>query len=95
MDILTIVTCLIGFLCCIYYAEGQEDFFYQLRMRRTCSEMLNINIQLTDVCKTERYGNGILCMCPSDFCNRTGPIRAGITSYLVSFVTVQFVLFNA
>lgn len=42
----------------------------ELQMRRTCSEMININIHLDNVCRRERNGNGYLCMCNLEFCNK-------------------------
>ena len=38
-------------------------------MHRTCTEEIPLNIMLIHVCKTERNGNGYLCMCPDDLCN--------------------------
>ena len=43
----------------------------QLILHRTCSEELPLNIMLNSVCKTERNGNGYLCMCEDDLCNGT------------------------
>ncbi|KAK3105687.1 hypothetical protein FSP39_003433, partial [Pinctada imbricata] len=42
----------------------------KLYIERTCSALLEMNIMLVhDVCRTESFGNGYLCMCGRHLCN--------------------------
>ena len=47
-------------------------------MIRTCSADLNFYLTLIDgVCRTERSGNGYLCMCGKHLCNAANPLVGG------------------
>ncbi|KAL8561879.1 hypothetical protein ACOMHN_046669 [Nucella lapillus] len=47
----------------------------RLQMIRTCSAELNFHLTMIDgVCRTERNGNGYLCMCGKHLCNAARPL---------------------
>ncbi|KAK3745878.1 hypothetical protein RRG08_015605 [Elysia crispata] len=59
-----------------------------LQIYRSCSSDLNFQLTMIDgVCRTERNGNGWLCMCGKHLCNRSPPrpVQKGI---MTSFVAV-------
>ena len=63
-------------------------------MQRTCSEKVNMHIPLNTVCRTERNGNGYLCMCAKDHCNSApslGP-TGGSVLLLTLLASLPFVL---
>lgn len=48
-------------------------------MIRTCSADLNFHLTLIDgVCRTERNGNGYLCMCGKHLCNAAQPLAGPV-----------------
>ena len=55
-----------------------------LMMERTCSEKVELLIPLNQVCRTERNGNGYLCMCAKDFCNGASTIYSSGYFYILS-----------
>lgn len=63
-------------------------------MERTCSNELNFHITMIDgVCRTERNGNGYLCMCGKHLCNSGWKTaRHPHVQYLPVLLTGIFVL---
>ena len=63
-------------------------------MHRTCSEELPLNIMLNSVCKTERNGNGYLCMCEDDLCNGSSNLIGHKLITMVLFLTSLLIGLN-
>ena len=59
----------------------------RLEMIRTCSDRLNFKLTMIDgVCRTERNGNGYLCMCGKNKCNSApSPLRPVTFTPLLTF----------
>ncbi|XP_070174390.1 UPAR/Ly6 domain-containing protein qvr-like [Littorina saxatilis] len=52
---------------CVKWAKYERGV---LQIIRTCSAELNFHLTMIDgVCRTERNGNGYLCMCGTHLCN--------------------------
>ncbi|KAK7492726.1 hypothetical protein BaRGS_00016031, partial [Batillaria attramentaria] len=67
-----------------------------LQMIRTCSADLNFHLTMIDgVCRTERNGNGFLCMCGKHLCNTAQPTAGAswlLASSLVSCLVAKQLL---
>lgn len=78
---------------CIKWTRKLNGVWY---MERTCSDDLTIFINLIDrVCRTERNGNGYLCMCGKRLCNSANhPAISSVIlqATLVSLLTVVCLL---
>jgi len=90
LDSLGSVTCKKG--ACIKWTYYKN---HELLMRRTCSENINLNIHLDHVCRSERTGNGYLCMCEDDMCNHARTLVCSkhwtmiMLSLLLPFIVAQ------
>lgn len=64
----------------------------KLYMRRTCSaRMSHFKIMMIDgVCRSERTGNGYLCMCGKHLCNGARKFQSHISIYAAIFAIVIF-----
>lgn len=68
-----------------------------LYMHRTCSnELRDFKIMMIDgVCRSERMGNGYLCMCGKHLCNSAERGRIGFTSTtLTATLSLIFIYFR-
>lgn len=78
---------------CIKWTRKLNGVWY---MERTCSDDLTIFINLIDrVCRTERNGNGYLCMCGKRLCNSANhPVISSVIlqATLVSLLVVVCLL---
>ncbi|XP_025084679.1 protein quiver-like [Pomacea canaliculata] len=62
-----------------------------LHMIRTCSSDLNFHLTMIDgVCRTERNGNGYLCMCGKQLCNEASSLagHVGLLAILLAAYSV-------
>ncbi|XP_014778127.1 protein quiver isoform X2 [Octopus bimaculoides] len=83
---------------CIKWTRKLGGVWY---MERTCSDDLTIYISLIDrVCRTERNGNGYLCMCGKHLCNAANsPVTESlyiktiaVTALSLIFMVLQLIL---
>ncbi|XP_041372054.1 protein quiver-like isoform X2 [Gigantopelta aegis] len=64
-----------------------------LFMQRTCSSDLNFHLTMIDgVCRTERNGNGYLCMCGRNLCN--GSTRPSASPRILFLLLVCYTLIS-
>lgn len=64
----------------------------ELMLYRTCSTRLPLNIMLHSVCKTERNGNGYLCMCATDLCNAAPALTPSRAQPIIALLTATLLL---
>ena len=78
------ILCSVGRL---FYLYGVFIYLFsgKLYMHRTCSaRMTHFKIMMIDgVCRSERTGNGYLCMCGKHLCNGTGKYRPSAYNFFV------------
>ncbi|KAH9523889.1 hypothetical protein Btru_047331, partial [Bulinus truncatus] len=66
-----------------------------LRMIRICSEDLDFQlVKIDGVCRTERNGNGYLCMCGKHLCNSIPSLRGGISPRALTTVLLASYYFT-
>ncbi|XP_071103956.1 UPAR/Ly6 domain-containing protein qvr-like [Haliotis cracherodii] len=75
---------------CLKWTFYKENVLY---LQRTCSADLNFHLTMIDgVCRTERNGNGYLCMCGKNLCNvakQSGPNSSAILLLLVCYALIS------
>jgi hypothetical protein len=86
----------VRYVVCVHVNSTMQHFFLiisdTMYMHRTCSHRLNdFKIMMSDgVCRSERQGDGYLCMCGKHLCNSAEKLHSG--HYSVSFISFMIIL---